>query len=918
MEPLKLKPSSKKISAKSLRPQAQEEGVFITGKQLISIQSKTIRIEKMLGKENSILKKQLNKKRIQTEKQKRESKEEKFETKPDAKKEAKKGLSMPRIGFFEKVKNFIGKVLLAFVAIKLLPLLPQLLDFLPKLEGIVDFVSDLGIGFLNILGDVLAGAYELRDKTIGFIEQIGGEGAVDAFLKFEKAIEAVLTALIAIGGIMAIAGNNSGPGGKGGKDGLRKGVDKAGRKVSPATAKRYFQRFGRDKFIERFGTKNLELLPKKMQRTAVTKAARKGVTKVLGKGGAKTTLKGLKAMKATISPIVKRIPFVGALIDFALNVFVFKEPLGKAAFKAIGAGLGAWIGGVIGTLIPVPFVGTAIGTFVGGLGGDAVGGMIYDMIFGSKKDTDPGAGAKGKSKTASRRDARRSTGKVRRDYSFGSGAGGSTFAKFGTVEQKKMLDAIAFAEGTTGSYGTLYGGRVIPELAAGEMTIAEVLQMQKSKKYKGENVYGTGYDSNATGRYQFMSYVLEEEIGIQGVKPSEKFTPEMQDRLILNRISRMRGVTPQLLAQEGMSDKVIDMLAPEFASFPNLFGPDAQGRVGTNTSYYGQGGKSKEEIKKAYGDSTGEASAIQIADAQTKPVSLSDESGQRPEGAGDVASSGTDAGGMYTGPAGYDRIGAGAAYHVDTKFHKSLGMGGMISAMDELANAYAARGREIVFSGQGYARLKAYTSDLENDEKKALLNSAIDAHSHSTFMRAEGFLPFDYYIPNIGIRDLYHPSTEGAEILLPSFGGSKKVGALYGGYGRSADIYDSSGNHVAMTGHGDLRRSHVGTINGNETVIAMKNQTLLSPSASEALGPTLTAKIDSQSTPEGVKRVMAAASGVSERTTYEDTGAQTIIVNNQTSSQEGGGYGSRPKRTMTIAAASGGGNDYGEMLAAGQ
>ena len=59
MEPLKLKPSSKKISAKSLRPQAQEEGVFITGKQLISIQSKTIRIEKMLGKENSILKKQL-------------------------------------------------------------------------------------------------------------------------------------------------------------------------------------------------------------------------------------------------------------------------------------------------------------------------------------------------------------------------------------------------------------------------------------------------------------------------------------------------------------------------------------------------------------------------------------------------------------------------------------------------------------------------------------------------------------------------------------------------------------------------------------------------------------------------------------------------------------------------------------------
>ena len=199
---------------------------------------------------------------------------------------------------------------------------------------------------------------------------------------------------------------------------------------------------------------------------------------------------------------------------------------------------------------------------------------------------------------------------------------GSTTSKFGTVEQKKMLDAIAFAEGTTGSYGTLYGGRVIDELAAGNMSIAEVLKMQKSKMYKGESVYGSGYDSNATGRYQFMSYVLEEEIGKQGVDPSEKFTPEMQDRLILNRISRMRGVTAELLAAEGMSDKVIDMLAPEFASFPNLIGPDAQGRVGTNTSYYGQGGKTAAEIKKAYGDSTGESSAIEIADTQAQPAAL--------------------------------------------------------------------------------------------------------------------------------------------------------------------------------------------------------------------------------------------------------------------------------------------------------
>ena len=50
--------------------------------------------------------------------------------------------------------------------------------------------------------------------------------------------------------------------------------------------------------------------------------------------------------------------------------------------------------------------------------------------------------------------------------------------------------------------------------------------------------------------------------------------------------------------------------------------------------------------------------------------------------------------GMQTGPAGYDRIGAGAAYYVDTKFHKSIGMGGMIAAMDKLADEYTARGKE--------------------------------------------------------------------------------------------------------------------------------------------------------------------------------------------------------------------------------
>ena len=168
----------------------------------------------------------------------------------------------------------------------------------------------------------------------------------------------------------------------------------------------------------------------------------------------------------------------------------------------------------------------------------------------------------------------------------------------GTREQRAMLDAISFAEGTNRSYGTLYGGKVIPALEQGKMTLAQVLEMQRTGMYNGQQVYAQDeYDSNATGRYQMMDYMLKEEMQKQNIDPNALFTPELQDQIMLGRIARFRGVTPEKLAQEGMSDSVIDMLAPEFASFPNLMGDV---RYGYGTSYYGQGGKSADAIKKAY------------------------------------------------------------------------------------------------------------------------------------------------------------------------------------------------------------------------------------------------------------------------------------------------------------------------------
>jgi hypothetical protein len=162
--------------------------------------------------------------------------------------------------------------------------------------------------------------------------------------------------------------------------------------------------------------------------------------------------------------------------------------------------------------------------------------------------------------------------------------------------------------------------------------------------------------------------------------------------------------------------------------------------------------------------------------------------------------------GMKTGPS--HRIGGSAEYHIDTKFHKSLGKGKMVSILDSMANAYAKVGRKIEFSGH---LVQGRVWNPKDSKRQALLNKAIESHSHSQFMRAEGFLPFDYYNPKkAGNR--FDKSVEGAPILLPQVGGKTKVGTKYGGYGRSAEIFDAAGKMVALTGHGDTSKGKNKTI----------------------------------------------------------------------------------------------------------
>ena len=72
-----------------------------------------------------------------------------------------------------------------------------------------------------------------------------------------------------------------------------------------------------------------------------------------------------------------KIPVAGPIIVFAINALDPDVSMGKAAFKAIGAGIGE----VLGFITPIPGVGQIIGPILGGLAGEVLGGAAYELII---------------------------------------------------------------------------------------------------------------------------------------------------------------------------------------------------------------------------------------------------------------------------------------------------------------------------------------------------------------------------------------------------------------------------------------------------------------------------------------------------------------------------------------------------------
>lgn len=91
----------------------------------------------------------------------------------------------------------------------------------------------------------------------------------------------------------------------------------------------------------------------------------------------------IKQLIRPVSKFLKKIPVVGGLISFGLNLLL-GDSLTQAAFKALGAGLGTWVGGGVGTLIPIPVLGTLAGSFIGSMIGEWLGNRFYEMLIKRK------------------------------------------------------------------------------------------------------------------------------------------------------------------------------------------------------------------------------------------------------------------------------------------------------------------------------------------------------------------------------------------------------------------------------------------------------------------------------------------------------------------------------------------------------
>ena len=136
--------------------------------------------------------------------------------------------------------------------------------------------------------------------------------------------------------------------------------------------------------------------------------------------------------------------------------------------------------------------------------------------------------------------------------------------------KKALMDTVGFGEGTikqdaSGNWTKNpklwfgYKDHIDPT----KLNFHQLIEAQKSFLRKGKGSFYGG-DSAAVGWAQ-MTYP-ETYVGAAGLKMTDLFTEENQDKLFLQYAKREAGVTPEMLAQQGFTREISTRLGKPWAS----------------------------------------------------------------------------------------------------------------------------------------------------------------------------------------------------------------------------------------------------------------------------------------------------------------------------------------------------------------
>ena len=347
----------------------------------LNIYKKVVKIDKLLKDSFLLRSKEENRKKRELENKKREGKEKELESPKKFKGFEILKNALPRTGFFDSIKRFILFTFAGWLFTNLFKFLPKLLEFVKIITPVLSWFEK-GIGLLleGIVSFIDLG-YKAYDTVRSFAKTIGGEGLLEKFDALSGALNTFLNLALIAGMSAASLGGRFGGKGKGGVG--------TGAKPTPGTG-------GRPRVTTSGGggVGRPDIRNPLRQKPTITGSG-SGIRNPLRKRPTITTSGGKavgKGVGKTIGKVGSKIPFVGPLIDFGIRRLIFKEPLGKAAAGAVGAGagqaLGGWLGGSLGGIVGsvVPVAGTLLGAGAGSLIGSVAGGFIGDWIGTSLYD----------------------------------------------------------------------------------------------------------------------------------------------------------------------------------------------------------------------------------------------------------------------------------------------------------------------------------------------------------------------------------------------------------------------------------------------------------------------------------------------------------------------------------------------------